>query len=279
MEEERLRLPIAKSIRADTARGYSLATPNQCGLPLRDPCRVKSGMAHSWHEVFKPASLTKFVWVLMGRVRVFVGWRLLSVLVTVPLPVLTQRIVDDATGDGSNILSRGNYRKELFLQEGSGKRFEETLIEAVLHQKDSVAGVRKYQQHLEISEVGDASKARELSRRYSRGWFIGSREAKMEVARDLILEESEGPRDVMEPEIREAAWTRVLEAELVRRGKTQEAIQEAAKGAQWKAEIAWALRRQTTARNQWIAQELNMGHPSRVTNLIQGLRERRVGKG
>ncbi len=30
-----------------------------------------------------------------------------------------------------HVLSRGNYRKELFLEEGVGERFEETLMEAV----------------------------------------------------------------------------------------------------------------------------------------------------
>jgi hypothetical protein len=29
------------------------------------------------------------------------------------------------------------------------------------------------------------------------------------------------------------------------------------------------LRKQTTAKNGWIAKRLNMGHPSRVSNLIQ----------
>jgi hypothetical protein len=41
------------------------------------------------------------------------------------------------------------------------------------------------------------------------------------------------------------------------------------KGASWKIEIARLLRKQTTAKNGWIAKRLNMGHPSRVSNLIQ----------
>jgi len=42
------------------------------------------------------------------------------------------------------------------------------------------------------------------------------------------------------------------------------------KGADWKVTIARRLRRETTASNPWIAQRLNMGHPSRVSNLING---------
>jgi putative transposase len=40
------------------------------------------------------------------------------------------------------------------------------------------------------------------------------------------------------------------------------------KGADWKVKIARRLRRETTASNPWIAQRLHMGHPSRVSNLI-----------
>jgi len=46
-------------------------------------------------------------------------------------------------------------------------------------------------------------------------------------------------------------------------------VQTEAKGAIWKAAIARKLRVQTTAGNPWIAKRLNMGHPSRVTNLIR----------
>jgi len=41
------------------------------------------------------------------------------------------------------------------------------------------------------------------------------------------------------------------------------------KGAPWKAKIARELRTHTTTGNPWIAKRLNMGHPSRVTNLIR----------
>ena len=43
------------------------------------------------------------------------------------------------------------------------------------------------------------------------------------------------------------------------------------KGADWKAKIARDLRANTTAGNIWIARRLNMGHPSRITNLIRNV--------
>ena len=51
--------------------------------------------------------------------------------------------------------------------------------------------------------------------------------------------------------------------------RTEKMIKSSKKGAPWKVEIAKQLRTQTTAGNGWIAKRLNMGHPSRVTNLIR----------
>ena len=52
-------------------------------------------------------------------------------------------------------------------------------------------------------------------------------------------------------------------------GRSEADLRAEPKGAVWKAEIARTLRAQTTAENPWISQRLNMGHPSRVTNLIR----------
>ena len=43
-----------------------------------------------------------------------------------------------------------------------------------------------------------------------------------------------------------------------------------AKGADWKVEIAKRLRKETTAKNPWIAGRLKMGHPNSVSNLVHG---------
>jgi hypothetical protein len=52
-------------------------------------------------------------------------------------------------------------------------------------------------------------------------------------------------------------------------GKTEEDLGADRKGADWKVEIAKELRAKTTAGNPWIGKQLNMGHPSRITNLIR----------
>lgn len=41
-------------------------------------------------------------------------------------------------------------------------------------------------------------------------------------------------------------------------------------GADWKVEVAKRLRKETTAKNPWIAKRLAMGHPNYVSNLVNG---------
>ena len=70
-------------------------------------------------------------------------------------------------------------------------------------------------------------------------------------------------------ELQKIQWEALVKSLLKTAERTEEAIQSSKKGALWKAQIAKQLRAQTTAGNSWIAKRLNMGHPSRVTNLIR----------
>jgi hypothetical protein len=53
--------------------------------------------------------------------------------------------------------------------------------------------------------------------------------------------------------------------------KSRQEIGAAAKSAEWKVRIAREMKRRTTATNPWLAAKLNMGHPSRVFNLINDI--------
>ena len=110
----------------------------------------------------------------------------------------------------------------------------------------------------------------ELSQRYCRGWFIGSKEEKKALSKDLNEQHPdvhwEG-RDLKE--LQEMQWEGLVKSLLKDAERTEKMIKSSKKGAPWKVEIAKQLRTQTTAGNGWIAKRLNMGHPSRVTNLIR----------
>jgi L-fucose isomerase-like protein len=72
-------------------------------------------------------------------------------------------------------------------------------------------------------------------------------------------------------ELREAKWERELAALLRKARKARQEIGAAAKSEEWKVRIAREMKRRTTATNPWFAEELNMGHPSRVCNLINDI--------
>ena len=69
-------------------------------------------------------------------------------------------------------------------------------------------------------------------------------------------------------ELNRQRWENIAEREMKRLNKTQTDIVVSSKGAKWKVAIAQHLRNKTTASNPWIAERLNMGHPSRVSNLL-----------
>ena len=68
-------------------------------------------------------------------------------------------------------------------------------------------------------------------------------------------------------------WESIVCAQMRRLKQDEASLLTTPKGAAWKIEIARLLRKQTTAKNGWIAKRLNMGHPSRVSNLIQNKAE------
>ena len=69
-------------------------------------------------------------------------------------------------------------------------------------------------------------------------------------------------------ELNEEQWERITADELKKLKKGDRDIQQDMKGAPWKVKIARRLRKETTASNPWIAKRLRMGHPNRVSNLL-----------
>ena len=133
----------------------------------------------------------------------------------------------------------------------------------------SLAGMRRYKEHLELSEAKDPNQRDKLMKRYCRGWFIGSKEEKKALAKDLAKQHPNIHWEGVDlQELNQAQWELLVVSQLKRHKKDEESVTNEAKGAIWKIEIARTLRKQTTANNRWIAERLHMGHPSRVSNLI-----------
>ena len=140
----------------------------------------------------------------------------------------------------------------------------------ILDLPSSLAGMNRYAKHLQLIEAQDPKVLAALTQEYCRGWFIGSKEAKKALAEDIAKKHPDVNWEGVDlKELNEAQWESLVCQHLERLKRGEDDLQSAAKGADWKIEIARVLRKQTTAKNPWIAERLNMGHPSRVSNLIQ----------
>ena len=134
---------------------------------------------------------------------------------------------------------------------------------------DNMRRMRKYQQHLALCEDGDTRKRDDLYRNYCRGWFIGSKKAKKELAEELVKKEPNVDWEgVALKALNEEKWEMLVSAEMKRLRKRESDLAQDLKGAAWKIGIAKLLRKQTPANHVWIARRLHMGHPNRVSSAV-----------
>jgi putative transposase len=97
----------------------------------------------------------------------------------------------------------------------------------------------------------------------TRGWAIGSKEWKREMAAEFDLRGAVEPmcgpeRDALRAEL----WQRELDAALARPGRTRADLTADRKGAPWKVALADELRRSVNCSCTWLARELTMGRPA-----------------
>ncbi len=130
-------------------------------------------------------------------------------------------------------------------------------------------GMKLYRQNLAIAEESQPRKRQELMKRYCRGWFMGTAEAKQEMTKQLTRDADTANWEGVDLKaLTEARWEKLVSSELKRMKKKQKDIENSIKGALWKVEIAVKLKAETTASNPWVARRLQMGHPNYVSNLV-----------
>ena len=126
--------------------------------------------------------------------------------------------------------------------------------------------MKRYWQLLEVFGENDPARKDALERTYCRGWALASKAYKKQLREEF--NRMEVARDWGGSELRElnqGKWENVVLEELRSKGKNEGDVANDPKGADWKIEIARRLRKETSASNPWIADRLNMGHPSRVS--------------
>lgn len=134
---------------------------------------------------------------------------------------------------------------------------------------DNRQGWQQYQEYLAWVAESEPEQRQLGFSKMSKGWVIGSDAFK----RELIAEHREkvSQKAMASPgwsEARELFLRKELEALLHAKRKTDEDIVKDRKGADWKVEVAAAMKRGTTVTNRWLSQALRMGHPSEVSRLV-----------
>lgn len=114
--------------------------------------------------------------------------------------------------------------------------------------------------------AGEAQQAgNDRSAGFSRGWAIGTHAWKQAIARELrhhALEIGYAAAEIRD--INEARWGELLDAELMRAGRSRRDAARASRGARWRVVIARRLRDQGGVPYAWIASQLQMGPAASV---------------
>jgi len=170
-----------------------------------------------------------------------------------------------------NLKDYGSSSYPKFFKKRLPKYLDRERFLGALEFPNSGKGMKQYAKHLEFSEEADPKERENLGKRYCRGWAVASKEYRKELKKMYAgLKEPAGWGGPEVIELREEKWQGVLEELLKEADKKREDVELSPKTAEWKVRIAKRLRETTTARNAWIAENLAMGHSSRVTNAIRG---------
>jgi len=140
------------------------------------------------------------------------------------------------------------------------------------HLKPTPAGMRAYHQYLAFAVEGDAAKRDELYRQLCRGWYIGTREGKNALLKDLQRglshHNSESGRHGFGDDMAEV----LLAKGLKRLGKTPQDLKLDRKLMPWKVVLASWIKEQCGVTNRWFSQTMHMGS---IYNISRALTEER----
>ena len=154
--------------------------------------------------------------------------------------------------------------------------FRTALIEAG-ELADTPAGWGQYEGYLGWQATEGPAGRNKAFVSMSKGWALGTKEFRAGLVKDHALAadtrawETTGAR-----EIKEQQWEERLAHCLRKAGKTTANTQTDRKGAEWKIVIADEIKRTTQATNGWIAEHLNMGSGTAVSQYV-GLWRRNTG--
>lgn len=133
---------------------------------------------------------------------------------------------------------------------------------------DTSAGRRKYVEFLGWLQEDEPGKKELCFERMSKDWAVGTRAFKKELIKAHGEMASHRQHRSELRAIAEEFWGERLAGYLRAMKKQPADIQAEPKGAAWKVVIAAAMKQTTTASNPWLAQQLRMGSPFRLSRLV-----------
>lgn len=152
---------------------------------------------------------------------------------------------------------------------------------------DDVAGRGKYRRYmqkrvLEVLHAADPKKADAEWERIRRGWVFGSDGFRQEMEEAVDGAMSGKRRDSFAGEMvnrhDEHEAHRLLDLGLEACGLSRDDLAVLQRGDDRKRAIAWLVRRNTSVKNEWIAETLQMGHSSSVSRGVRMIEESKVGE-
>jgi len=133
---------------------------------------------------------------------------------------------------------------------------------------DTAAGRRKYLDYLAWLSTDEPTRKQQQFESMSRGWIIGSPDFAKAMVKEHRELAGQGRRLAAElRETREALWEEELTALLAKLGRTDDELRRERKSAPWKAALAAAMKKRTTATNRWLGERLHMGGLHEVSRL------------
>jgi putative transposase len=139
--------------------------------------------------------------------------------------------------------------------------------------RDTPAGRKRYLAYLGWLNADATAKKQLLFEEMSKDWALGTREFKKGLIRDhKQLAEQLRAHPEGAHEIARDVWHERLAGYLALLKKSEHDVCAAAKGEPWKVAVAAAMKTSTTASNPWLAAQLNMGSPFRLSRPVSACR-------
>jgi putative transposase len=134
--------------------------------------------------------------------------------------------------------------------------------------RPTAAGMRCYQRYLALAEEGDPRRRATLRQQLCRGWYIGTREGRRALVKELDKgrragDERAGPSGYGE----ERAET-LLEEGLRRLGKKEADLSSDRKLAPWKVVLAGWIKRHCAVTNRWFSETMHMGNIYSISKAV-----------